>query len=263
MAGGNGAHEARQIGAQAIVNTVRRILLINPTITKARHARFPLAVMSLAQAIEHRCATTIIDGNVDRDFIATARAAMTEQCFDAVCVTVMGGPQIPTAAAVSKAIRAISPNTPIIWGGYFPTICPIPSINASFVDYVIRGQGEEALVELLQGIFAHDGARLEAIAGLTWRRDGTVVHNRDRVFTTAPLATSLPYERLENPTQYLGRTYLGRRTAGYQAALGCRFRCTFCGVATMFRGKTALPMAARLAQDLQTLKHGLGADAIQ
>lgn len=242
---------------------MRHILLINPTITKARHARFPLAVMSLATAIEHRYATTIIDGNVDQDFIGTARAAMTEQRFDAVCVTVMGGPQIPTAAAVSRALRAISPMTPIIWGGYFPTLCPIPSIAAPFVDYVIRGQGENALLELLEAVVAKDESRLDAIAGLTWRRGGTVVHNKDRIFTAAPLGVSLPYEKLENPAQYLGRTYLGRRTAGYQAALGCRFRCTFCGVATMFRGKTALPVAERLAHDLRVLKHGLGADAIQ
>ena len=73
----------------------------------------------------------------------------------------------------------------------------------------------------------------------------------------------LPYDKLENPRQYLTKTYLGRRTIGYQAALGCRFRCTFCGVATMFRGKMALPAAARLEQDLRFMKDRLGADAIQ
>lgn len=242
---------------------MRKVLLINPTITKARHARFPLAIMSLANAIEHRFAPTIIDGNVDHDYIAKACSAVREQRIDAVGVTVMGGPQIPTAAAVSKAIRAVSPQTPIIWGGYFPTICPVPSIGAPFVDYVIRGQGEVALLDLLQAMFPIDEAALEAIAGLTWQRRGLVVHNKDRLFTTAPSERSLPYARLENPGQYLGRTYLGRRTAGYQAALGCRFRCTFCGVATMFKGKTALPTAARLKHDLAILKNDLGADAIQ
>jgi radical SAM superfamily enzyme YgiQ (UPF0313 family) len=73
----------------------------------------------------------------------------------------------------------------------------------------------------------------------------------------------LPYEQLENPRQYLSNTYLGRRTAGYQAALGCRFRCTFCGVASMFRGKMALPTAARLEEDLGFLKNRLGVDGIQ
>jgi radical SAM superfamily enzyme YgiQ (UPF0313 family) len=242
---------------------MQRILLINPTITKARHARFPLAVLSLATSIGHRYSTRIIDGNVDRDFITTAQKAVAEEGFDAVGVTVMGGPQIPTAAAVSRAIRSVSPQTPIVWGGYFPTICPIPSISAPYVDYVIRGQGEDALLELLESMFSGDEARLETVAGLTWKRAGAVVHNKDRVFTSAPLSVSLPYEKLDNPAQYLGKTYLGTRTAGYQAALGCRFRCTFCGVATMFRGKTALPAAERLERDLRRLKHGLGADAIQ
>ena len=242
---------------------MRRILLINPTITKARHARFPLAVMSLASALDGRYATTIIDGNVDRRFIDSARGMVAQGGVDAVAITVMGGPQIPTAAAVSKAIRALSPATPIIWGGYFPTLCPVPSIGAPYVDYVIRGLGEAALPELLQAIFASDQAALGSIAGLSWRCGSEPVHNRDRAFTTAPLALSLPYEKLSNPGQYLGKTYLGRRTAGYQAALGCRFRCTFCGVATMFRGRTALPAAERVAHDLRVLKHGLGADSVQ
>ena len=33
----------------------------------------------------------------------------------------------------------------------------------------------------------------------------------------------LPYDKLQNPQQYLTNTYLGRRTIGYQAALGCRY----------------------------------------
>src|SRR5206468_9133236 len=82
-------------------------------------------------------------------------------------------------------------------------------------------------------------------------------------FSAGSLATRLPYERLGNPRRYLTKTYLGQRTAGYQAALGCRFRCTFCGVAAMFRGKMALPQAARLEQDLTFLAATLGADAIQ
>jgi anaerobic magnesium-protoporphyrin IX monomethyl ester cyclase len=90
-----------------------------------------------------------------------------------------------------------------------------------------------------------------------------VVRNADRPFTSAPLQRILPYESLPNPAQYLTHTYLGSRTAGYQAALGCRFRCTFCGVAAMYRGKTALPSAARLEQDLGYLQRQLGCNGIQ
>jgi radical SAM superfamily enzyme YgiQ (UPF0313 family) len=89
------------------------------------------------------------------------------------------------------------------------------------------------------------------------------VHNGERRFSAGGLGRMLPYDSLQNPRQYLTHTYLGSRTAGYQAALGCRFRCTFCGVAAMYRGKMALPTASRLEQDLRFLQDRLGVNAIQ
>ena len=241
----------------------QRVLLINPTITSHRHARFPLAVMSLSAALEGRYESTIIDGNVDRDFVATALRAVDDETVAAVGVTVMGGPQLCSAIAVSKAIREKKPALPIIWGGAFPTVCPEAALNASYVDYAVRSQGEDTLIELLDALAECRDEALNSITGLSWRLRGQVVHNQDRRFSAASLNRMLPYDALENPRQYLTKTYLGRRTIGYQAALGCRFRCTFCGVATMFRGKMALPPAARLEQDLRFMKDRFGVDAIQ
>src|SRR5216110_1322017 len=102
-----------------------RIMLVNPTITSRRSARFPLAILSLGTALEEQgYSTELVDGNVDREFIDTVRRSLSARTFDAVGVTVMGGPQVPTAIAVSKVIREVAPSVPIIWGGYFPTICP-------------------------------------------------------------------------------------------------------------------------------------------
>lgn len=248
--------------------TSRRILLINPTMTSRRSARFPLAVLNLSAALEGRSSSipyvsTIVDGNIDRDFVSTAVRTIRDEGIDAVGVSVMGGPQLSTAIAVSRAIREQSPATPIIWGGHFPTNCPDATLKAPYVDYAIRAQGEDTIGELLDALFVDPPDTLASIAGLSWRRGDEIVHNKDRTFSSASLARTLPYARLGHLAHYLSRTFLGQRTAGYQAALGCRFRCTFCGVATMFRGKTALPQAARLEQDLGFLKHQLGVDAIQ
>ncbi|HEX2010381.1 MAG TPA: radical SAM protein, partial [Roseateles sp.] len=238
------------------------ILLINPRITS--NARFPLAVMQLATALSGRYRTRIIDGNVERDAIATVRAALSGGAYGAVGLSVMGGPQLPAALALSLAIRAAAPGLPIIWGGYFPTICPDATLNSSCVDYALRGQGEAALIELLDAHFS--GARpevLQAIDGLSWRGQDRVVHNRDRGFSQEALQLGLDYDSVEQPQRYLSRSFLGRRTTGYQAALGCRFRCTFCGVAAMFRGKTGLPTAERLERELLHLKTRFGADSVQ
>jgi len=245
------------------VTAVPHVLLINPTITSRRSARFPLAVLSLSAALDGKYTSTILDGNIDRDFASTAARMVADGSVSAVGITVMGGPQLSGAIAASKAIRAQAPSIPIIWGGAFPTVCPEATVNSPYVDYAVRAQGQDTLIELLDTLAADRTADLSAIAGLTWRRDDQVIHNKDRVFSTAGLGRMLPYDRLENPRQYLTDTYLGRRTAGYQAALGCRYRCTFCGVASMFRGKTALPTAQRLEQDLGFLKNQLGVDGIQ
>ncbi len=241
---------------------LKNVLLINPTITSRRSARFPLAVLNLSASLDGRYDSRIIDGNLDRDFIASSVAAVTAGGVDAVGISVMGGPQLRTAIAVSSAIKQHAPHTPIIWGGHFPSICAEPALRAPYVDYAIRGQGEDTLSQLLDAVLA-DGPALDAIAGLSWRRGGEIVHNPNRTFSKAGLVRSLPYERLGNPQNYLSGTFLGRRTTGYQAAIGCRFRCTFCGVAAMFRGKTALPAPDRLAQDLEYLVKHHGVDSIQ
>jgi radical SAM superfamily enzyme YgiQ (UPF0313 family) len=237
-------------------------LLINPTITSRSSARFPLALLNLAEVLDRNGESRIIDGNIDRGFIDTALGALAEQRFDAVGISVMGGPQVAPSIALSKAIRERFPATPIAWGGYFPTLYTDTALAAPYVDYAIRGQGEETLPALVAALRG-ESSLLAEIDGLSWKNGDTIVHNAGRRISRNDPVLALPYDKLGDPRRYLARTFLGRRTAAHQAALGCRFRCTFCGVAAMFGGATALPTAQRLERELSYLKHGLGADSIQ
>lgn len=238
-------------------------LLINPTITSRASARFPLSLLHLATALDRTGQSRIIDGNVDRDFIDDTLRALASERFDVVGISVMGGPQMAPSIAVSQAIREHFPALPIVWGGYFPTLYPDTALSAPYVDYAVRAQGEEALGELATALARGDRSAIERIGGLSWKRDGAIVHNPNRRIAMAEQATVLPYDKLGDPRRYLASTFLGRRTVAHQAAIGCRFRCTFCGVAAMFGGATALPAAARLDRDLGYLKHTLGADSVQ
>ena len=239
-----------------------RVLLANPRITSRRRARFPLSVLTLAGALEARgYGATLIDGNHERDGVQAVLRALRSQSHEAVGLTVMGGPQVATAIAISRAVRAQFPLLPIIWGGYFPTLYPDAALNAPYVDFLVRGQGEETLPALLNA--TRDASALAAIDGLSWKQAGSVVHNGPRAFRAPSARPRLPYEKFSHPAQYLVKTFMGQRTASYEAALGCRFRCTFCGVAAMFRGATAVPPAARLESDLTYLRDALGADSVQ
>ena len=92
----------------------------------------------------------ILDGNADDDVPERALAAVAEGSVSLVGMTVMPGPQVAPAIELSAAIRTVRPDVPIAWGGYFPTMYPEAAINAPYVDYVVRGQGEDAVVELLE-----------------------------------------------------------------------------------------------------------------
>src|SRR5262245_19177083 len=228
-----------------------KLLLVNPRIVSRHKARFPLSLLSLAGALDDAFTSRIVDGNSD-DGIATTLKALREDTYDAVGITVMGGPQIGSAIQLSKAIRSQGFDRPIVWGGYFPTLFRDAALNAPYVDYLVRGQGEEAFCHLLQSLLT--GSDPAAISGLSYKRDSVGVHTDDGAFTDRRAAQLLPYELLGDPRRYLVRTFLGQRTAAHQAALGCRFRCTFCGVAAMFGGAVALPTASRLERDLAFLR---------
>ncbi len=248
------------------------VLLINPQMCAPRSTRLPLSLLNLAAVLEGERPWSIVDGNVDPAAVRTALAALASREHAMVGVTVMPGPQVPTAIEISSAIRAAHPRLPIVWGGYFPTMYPDAALNSPYVDYVVRGQGEQTLVELLACVgdagppsaleSATDGSAIERVAGLSWKRGGVAVHNADRPVAPPEMFAPLPYDRVP-VTTYLRPSFMGERTAVHQVALGCRYRCEFCGVVTMWNGKTMLDAPARLVQSLTLLRDRWGADSVQ
>jgi anaerobic magnesium-protoporphyrin IX monomethyl ester cyclase len=251
-----------------------RVILVNPKMCSPRSVRLPLSLLALGAVLEGRRDYRIVDGNLDPDAVGTVLALLAEEPASLLAVTVMPGPQVATAIEVSAAVRLVHPEVPIAWGGYFPTLYPDAALNAPYVDYVIRGQGEDALLELLDrlpdagppedvGNSARDPRAVAEVAGLSYKTGGQVVHNPERHFRSPDDYPALPYERAGDVDRYLRPSFLGRRTAVHQAALGCRYHCTFCGVVSMWNGATRLQGAARLERALSTLRDGYGADAIQ
>jgi radical SAM superfamily enzyme YgiQ (UPF0313 family) len=249
------------------------VLLINPHMCSRDSLRLPLSLLNLAAVLEGRRPWRIVDGNLDPDAVATALRILGGAPHALVGVTVMPGPQVATAIEISLAIRAAFPAVPIVWGGYFPTLYPDAAINAPYVDYLVRGQGEATLCDLLARLpdagrpspsdSASDPSALRDLPGLTWKSDGHAVHNPERPTVPPEALPTLPYGRLGDVAAYLRPSFMGARTAVHQAALGCRYKCDFCGVVSMWNGKTVLDDGERIAVALRTLRDGFGADGVQ
>jgi len=252
------------------------LLLINPRMCSTTSMRLPLSLLSLAAVLPPDQPYTMLDGNLlgQAALLDRLAALLARDARFVAAITVMPGPQVGPAIEVSTAIRLSRPDVPIAWGGYFPSMYAEAAINAPYVDYVVRGQGEDALRELLERLEFHAprhptmssvaaGPSCAEIAGLTWRDDGRVVHNPPRAFTSPDAYPTLPFDRLDRAREYLQPTFLGRRTAVHQGATGCRYRCTFCGVVSVYNGVTRLQGPARLRESVRILRDDLGADAVQ
>ncbi len=256
------------------------VILVNPKMCSPRAVRLPLSLLALAAVLEENYRVEIVDGNLDRQAAATViDLAASRPEVVAVGITVMPGPQVGPAIDVSSSVRAAHPDIPIVWGGFFPTLYPDAAINAPYVDFVVRGQGEHTLLELLRRLpdtgpppvlersggvsSVTDPGAVADVRGLTWKRQGEIVHNPDREFNSPDDFPPFPYDRLRDGDAYFRPSFLGSRTAVHQAAIGCRYRCGFCGVASMFNGHTTLQGPDRLALAMETLQRRFGADAVQ
>ena len=96
---------------------------------------------------------------------------------DLVCISTITSTAI-RAYRMAKRLKAL--DIPVIIGGTHPTFLPDEALE--YADFVIRGEGEHALVELLEYLEKGTPA-LMGIRGLSYRdRDGRNVHNPSREF---------------------------------------------------------------------------------
>ncbi len=104
---------------------------------------------SLAASLEGRYPWRILDGNVDRDFIATALRIIAEK---PMCRRPHRDGR-PTAAHRDRGFEGHSGQVPggaDRLGRRIPSNCPQAALNAPYVDYVVRAQGEETFTDLLE-----------------------------------------------------------------------------------------------------------------
>jgi hypothetical protein len=238
------------------------IVLVNPRATRPGNRRFPLSVMAIGAALPAGTSWTIVDGNrpgvdpaADTDALIRSRAGSADP-VSAVGMTVMPGPQLPQAVAIAKAVKARYPELPMIWGGNFPSLYPKPVLNAPFVDWVVRGQGEQTFVELLEVLAGHRDPK--TVAGLAFRAGGEEWTGPERRWVGPDELPPPLYHKID-VADYLRPTFLGSRSGVYQASIGCPYSCSFCGVISVYGSREKQESPERTARHLEGLvrRHGM------
>jgi len=167
--------------------------------------------------------------------------------------------QIGRSLAVSRRLKKLAPDIPVVWGGVHPTLYPEQTLAEPAIDYVVVGDGEDALVRLIEALKTNRPPA--GIPGLGRKEDGrTVFEPPGEPFD---LAECGPYAyELIDPAAWcdvrMGRVPLPYPVFLYFATRGCPWRCTFCvtSVLEQTRGRRAKKIKDIIA-DLQNLRERL------
>lgn len=138
-------------------------------------------------------------------------------------------PYIKETLEIIKAIKKVNDKIPIVLGGIHPTLLPKQTCEDKDVDFVIVGDGEYPLLELVKALDKKKSYK--NVQGLVYKERGKVIVN--------PLGKPFDIQNSPFPAYHLLEMnkylpwvpfYSDKKTLGldYLMTRGCPFQCAFC-----------------------------------
>ena len=203
-----------------------RILLIFPKLGPYDRIvkDLPLSLIYAARTIQREgFDVVLIDQRLQKDW----RKAVVDELRKGpllVGISVMTGMPIAHALEISRFIKEHS-RIPVVWGGVHPTIMPEQTIADNNIDVIVKGEGEFPLYELSKS-FANGIWDLSSVRGISFKKDGKIIHNPPQVRSDS-LDMPLPNYELVNFNDY-SRFESNERYFSVLTSIGCPHRCSFC-----------------------------------
>ena len=199
----------------------RKIVFFFPAFSSSE-ATAPLGILAISTPLLRAgYKVCIIDSTITPNF----QKRVLEELADAAClaVSLVTGPMIRETVQIARAAKRMYPDKPVILGGWHPSLLPDQTLAAEYVDLVVKGQGEDALLELMRAI--EEGDDFRGIAGVGYKENGQVRFNVPR--TLRPLVDMPPKAyHLADFDAY--EKVCGRRWAMYTSSLACPYNCGYC-----------------------------------
>ncbi|MCL1820092.1 MAG: B12-binding domain-containing radical SAM protein [Oscillospiraceae bacterium] len=147
-----------------------------------------------------------------------------------VGLSVMASPFIEVVHELNARLRKHF-DTPIIWGGVYASISPEECMD--YADYVIRGEGEGAIIDLANAI--RDGADVTDIPNLAYKdAEGKIVMNPLRPLLQDLDAYGIPgiggmnKHLIDNDTMTDGDPQTTSYSYEMSCSRGCPYVCSYC-----------------------------------
>lgn len=234
-----------------------RILLINPPAINFYHRvglrMCPLGLGYVAAVLNQAgYEVKIIDLNVEKINYRT----YAYQRYDLVGISV-DTTRYPVSLNIAQAAQ--EKGVKVVMGGPHVTFFDEETLASGLVDYVVRGEGEYIMLELVRHL--NNGKSPEEIKGITYRAGNQTIRN-----PAAPLVQDLdgiPFPARELlPLDRYTNTLYGRYSSSMITSRGCPFNCDFCSCSAFSGTKWRTRSLQNILKEIDLLYSKYGYRAI-
>jgi anaerobic magnesium-protoporphyrin IX monomethyl ester cyclase len=155
----------------------------------------------------------------------------------------------PDCRVICETAKRWNPAVKTVVGNVHATFCWEQLLRDDpNVDFVVRGEGEATIADLVRALAAGDAA-YEKIPGLAWRKDGVPVTSAPRALAPDLDALAPAWDLVDWPLYWYRPSPEGRLAIA-SSARGCSQRCSFCSQqkfwARSWRGRDPLKFVTEL-----------------
>lgn len=233
-----------------------KVVIIYPPTGSITDYNTPMGALYIATYLqEHGYDVKFIDCSVEDDWHNQVSAEVKDAiCIGSYCMSIHIKYLIPLLEEVKK----INPSIKTVLGGAHPTLFPEQTAADPLVDFVVVGEGEETMLELVQFI-EENATDFSSVKGISFKTGVGGVHSTpNREFIDMDTLPFVDWSLMSQKALDSMKTKIAR----VQTSRGCPFLCAFCINVVSKNGKMRYRSPQKVVDEIEHLVNTYGVKRI-
>jgi radical SAM superfamily enzyme YgiQ (UPF0313 family) len=152
------------------------------------------------------------------------------------------------ADKITHVTKEVDNDIKVVVGGHHPTFCPDEMIENHDIDFVVMGEGELSLLQIVKQLLSGE-ENFDSVPGIMYRETNTI-----KKTPAADLIADLDTLPVPDRGLVIECDYERYKNHYISTARGCPYTCSFCSDRTMWQKKVRRRSVKNVIEELTNLK---------